>query len=170
LCTLGPNQGLATLNPSQPIWKPAPCCRQACCTHTTRGQVGGPLVAGSAACCGTRFRPTHISQLRSTLSGTPQLAIQTAGGPPIQPTPTETVILLGGQSGMCTGCEVWVILCPEHGAVGAVHMEPSSTRERWSALTRGQAGCTHTTRGQVRGPLVGSYADLVKTMLIARAA
>ncbi len=26
------------------------------------------------------------------------------------------------------------------------------------ALTRGQAGCAHTTRRQVREPLVGSYA------------
>jgi hypothetical protein len=43
----------------------------------------------SAACDDPPFK----SQLRSTLSGLLQLAIQTAGGPPIQPTPTETGIL-----------------------------------------------------------------------------
>ncbi len=33
--------------PLSRLWKPAPCCRQACCTHTTCGQVGGQLVEGS---------------------------------------------------------------------------------------------------------------------------
>jgi hypothetical protein len=37
--------------------------------------------------------PPPTSQLCSTLSCPPQLAIRTAGRPPIQPTPTETLIL-----------------------------------------------------------------------------
>ncbi len=81
--------------------------------------------------------PPPPQQLRSTLSGPPQLAIQTAGGPPIQPTPTETLILRGGQSGMWAGCEVWVMACPQHGAVAAVHMESSSMRERRSGTDSG---------------------------------
>ncbi len=48
--------------------------------------------------------------LRAT-SGTPLLVIKAAGGQPIQPTPTFTVMLQGGQRGFSAGYAFRVMTC-----------------------------------------------------------
>jgi hypothetical protein len=54
--------------------------------------------------------PLREGGVRAT-SGPPLLVIQAAGGQPIQPTSTFTVILQGGQSGFSAGYAFRVMTC-----------------------------------------------------------